>query len=84
MTAVVLDERHLYLAGGYADDGFTDRAFVYDIIADTYRPAPALPYKAQVGLVKCGAYVYCLGGEDRMKHRSAAAFRIKASLLVQP
>jgi hypothetical protein len=35
-----------------------------------------------VTLVKDGEWLYCLGGEDRKRHRTAAAFRIRwASLL---
>lgn len=83
VTAVALDDRHIYLAGGYGADAFTDRAFVYDVVADTYRDARVLPYPGQVGLVKCGEYVYCIGGEDRMKHRSAALHRIAISELLK-
>lgn len=84
LTAVTLDAKHLYLAGGYKDDGFTAQAFVYDISADHYRPGTPLPQSASVGLVKAGDFVYCLGGEDRMKHRSAAVYRIKVSDLNPP
>ncbi|MEO6003948.1 MAG: kelch repeat-containing protein [Opitutus sp.] len=83
VTAVALDDHHIYLAGGYGADAFTDRAFIYDVAADTYRPAPVLPYPGQVGLVRCGEFVYCIGGEDRMKHRSAALHRIAVTVLLK-
>ena len=81
LTAVALDDNYIYLAGGYGPDGFTDRAFLYDVVRNTYTSAPTLPYAAQVGLVKSGDYVYCIGGEDRMKHRSDAFHRIAVSKL---
>ena len=83
LAAVTLDAGHVYLGGGYKDgpEGFTDEAFVYDIAEDRYRPATRLPQSASVGLVKSGDFVYCLGGEDKMKHRSAAVYRIKVSAL---
>lgn len=84
LAAVTLDNRHVYLGGGYKDDGFTDQAWIYDVDADRYLPATQLPQTASVGLVKSGEFVYCLGGEDRMKHRSAAVFRIRASALTPP
>jgi N-acetylneuraminic acid mutarotase len=77
VTAVALDDHHIYLAGGYGADDFTDQAFVYDVTRDRYVAAEALPYRGQVGLVKCGDYVYCIGGEDRMKHRTDAMYRIR-------
>ena len=83
LAAVVLDDKLVYLAGGYAGDpgAFTDRAFVYSIGEDRYTSAPPLPYRAMVGLAKSGGFVYCLGGEDQMKHRTAAVYRIEISEL---
>ena len=83
LAAVVLDDRRIYLAGGYLADEFTDRAYVYDTEKDSYTPATALPYKGQVGLVRCGEFVYCIGGEDRLKHRSDAVHRLKVSELLR-
>jgi N-acetylneuraminic acid mutarotase len=87
-SAVALDDRHLYVAGGYRNregkEEFTDQAFIYDVENDQYRPAAALPYRAMVGLVRSTEYVYCLGGEDKQKHRSAAAYRIKVADLLGP
>jgi len=86
VSAVALDDRLLYIAGGYKnkEEEFTDQAFIYDVENDQYRTAPALPYRAMVGLVRSGEYVYCLGGEDKQKHRSAAAYRIKVADLLRP
>ena len=84
LTAVGLDDdRLIYLAGGYKNDAeeFTDEAFVYDTVRDEYFPAPKIPYRAMVALVNVGGYVYCLGGEDRKKHRTSEAWRIPAALL---
>jgi N-acetylneuraminic acid mutarotase len=84
-TAVTLDDRHILIAGGYRNDevGFVADATLYDVTARTYRPTTPLPYAAMVGLVKAGDWLYCLGGEDRKKHRSDAAFRIRWKELLQ-
>lgn len=82
LCAVTLDERHIYLAGGYADD-FTAHAVVYDVKADSYRKAPPLPYAAMVGLVKLDGYVYCLGGEDKKQSRTDKFFRISVAELLR-
>ena len=78
LTAVTLDERQIYLAGGFKNDpeGFTSDALIYDVKADSYQKAPSLPYAAMVGLVKMGEHVYCLGGEDKMKSRTDKFYRI--------
>lgn len=83
LAAVLIDDQHVYLAGGFtdADGGFTDAAWIYDLTRDTYTPSAPLPYRAVVTLVLNDGYVYCLGGEDRGKHRSDAAFRIPVSAL---
>ena len=79
LSGMNLDGRHIYLAGGYKNDAeeFTADAFIYDIATGRYIAAPSLPYRAMVSLVKCGEWLYCLGGEDRKKHRTDAAFRIR-------
>lgn len=85
LAAVVLDDGRLYVAGGYKNDaeGFTGEAFVYDIARDQYAAANPLPYKAMVGLVNGGGFIYCLGGEDRQKSRTDACFRIPISALLR-
>lgn len=75
LTAVALDAQHLYLAGGYAE-AFRTEAFIYDVKTDSYTPAQPLPYAAMVSLVVCDGFVYCLGGEDKMKSRTDKFFRI--------
>lgn len=87
LAAITLDERHILVAGGYRNDDveFVGDAFVFATDARTYTPTTPLPYAAMVTLVKNGEWLYCLGGEDRKRHRSAAAFRIRwASLLSKP
>ncbi|MFA6543309.1 MAG: hypothetical protein WCS99_02715 [Limisphaerales bacterium] len=81
VSAVALDERHIYLAGGYGTDeeGFLTTAFVYDVRKNQYQPATPLPFAACTCLVECGGFVYALGGEDKKKHRTAACFRIRIS-----
>lgn len=75
LSAVALDETHLYIAGGFTDN-FTAAAVIYDLATDSYRPAKPLPYAAMVGLVKHEGFVYCLGGEDRKQSRTDKFFRI--------
>src|SRR5690606_4848031 len=86
ITAAALDENHLFLAGGYknASEGFTAEAFVFDVRTRTYRPAPPLPYSAGVGLVRAGEWLYCIGGEDQMRHRTAAFYRLRWRDLLPP
>ncbi|MSU52146.1 MAG: hypothetical protein EXS41_01945 [Opitutaceae bacterium] len=78
-TAVALDERHLFVAGGYRNDEveFVADTFVFNVDTGTYASTTPLPYAAMVALVKSGDWLYCLGGEDRKKHRTDAAFRIR-------
>jgi hypothetical protein len=83
VAAVALDDRYIYLVGGYRNDEFVDQGYRYDITEDRYTPAPALPFRAGTHGVKCGEYVYCFGGEDRAKHRSVDAYRIKVAELLR-
>ena len=75
LSAVALDETHLYIAGGFTEE-FTAAAVIYDVATDSYRPAKPLPYAAMVGLVKHEGFVYCLGGEDKKQSRTDKFFRI--------
>ncbi len=84
LCAVALDDRRLYLAGGYRTDAFTAEAWIYDVVNDRYTPAPSLPFAAMTTLVVCGDHLYCLGGEDRQRARSAACFRIPTDALRSP
>jgi hypothetical protein len=80
---VELDENRILIAGGYGGEpeDFTARAFIYDIKRDSYAATTNLPIRAVVGLVRLDDYVYSLGGEDRMKHRTDACFRIRVTEL---
>lgn len=80
LAAVALDDQHIYLAGGYADD-FTADAVIYDVKADAYQKAKPLPYAAMVSLVKLDGFVYCLGGEDKKQSRTDKCFRIPVAEL---
>jgi len=82
LTAVTLDESHIYIAGGYRDD-FTAEAVIYDVKSGSYRKAIPLPYAAMVGLVKMGEHVYCLGGEDKKQSRTDKFFRIPVADLLK-
>ncbi|MGV3662868.1 MAG: Kelch repeat-containing protein, partial [Prosthecobacter sp.] len=82
LSAVVLDAQHVYLAGGYMEE-FTADAVIYDVKADTYKPAPPLPHAAMVKLVRCGDFVYCLGGEDKKQSRTDKFFRVAVAELLK-
>ena len=86
ITAVPVSEHHIYLAGGYPNDetGFTDEGFVFIATSGQFVPAKALPIKSMVHLTTDGEWVYCLGGEDRKKHRSDKVWRIRAQELLAP
>ena len=82
LAGCVLDDRHILLAGGYKQD-FTDEALVYDTKTDSYFQTAPLPYRAMVRLVKLGSELYCIGGEDRMRHRSNLFYRIAGKALLK-
>ncbi|MEQ1860785.1 MAG: kelch repeat-containing protein [Chthoniobacteraceae bacterium] len=85
LTGVALSDTRIYLAGGYKSDAeeFSDDALIYDTATDSYAPAPRLPYRAMVGLVKCGEFLYCFGGEDRKKSRTDQCWRIRVAELLR-
>jgi N-acetylneuraminic acid mutarotase len=84
-TAVALDDQHIYLAGGYRDDAveFVADAYLFDVKLGRYLPTTPLPYAAMVGLVRNGEWLYCLGGEDRKRHRTDAVFRLRWRELIR-
>jgi N-acetylneuraminic acid mutarotase len=76
LASSVLDERHILLAGGYREE-FSDEAYIYDTKTRSYSKTKPLPYRAMVSLIRVGNDLYCIGGEDRMKHRSDLFYRIR-------
>jgi N-acetylneuraminic acid mutarotase len=86
LAAVTLDDRRIYLAGGYGSDaeGFLSEAFIYQTDLNRYTPALALPFSAGTTLVRCGGWIYVLGGEDIKKHRTPQSFRISVQKLTSP
>jgi hypothetical protein len=84
VSAVKLDREQIFLAGGYGGEpeGFAAAAFVYDAWRDLYTRTKDLPTAGLVGLARADNFVYCLGGEDKDRHRTAACFRIKANELL--
>lgn len=85
MTAVAIDDHRIYIGGGFKTDpeGFTTEALIYDTGTDRYSTAKPLPYAAMVALVTLDGSVYCLGGEDKMKHRTDKFFRITVAELLK-
>jgi N-acetylneuraminic acid mutarotase len=85
INEIALDDRHLYLAGGYGTDAeeFLGEAFIYDVDANRYTPAKPMPFKSLSCLVKCGGHIYALGGEDKKKHRTDQCWRIKIDELLK-
>lgn len=86
LSAVTLNQGHIYLAGGYPNDstGFTDEAWIYLVADGKVLPARALPIKGMVHFASDGEWIYCLGGEDKKKHRSALMWRIRVPELLAP
>jgi N-acetylneuraminic acid mutarotase len=84
-AAVVLDKRHILVAGGYGGDpeNFLSTAFIYDREKDAYSRTTDLPIPAITALARAGDFVYVLGGEDRMKHRTDECFRVKVKELLE-
>jgi N-acetylneuraminic acid mutarotase len=75
LAGCALDERHILLGGGYEND-FRDDAFIYDTKTDSYSRTTPLPYRSMSNFVRDHEYVYWLGGEDKMRHRSNLFYRI--------
>jgi Kelch motif protein/galactose oxidase-like protein len=75
LTALAVDDRSIYLFGGYADSRFTSEVISYDIQKDSYHQLPSMPLgAASIEFVRNGRTVYGAGGEDRMRSRSARLF----------
>jgi len=83
VAAVALDDHRVYLAGGYGADeeGFLAQAWIYHQESNAYSQATALPLAICTTLVKCGDFIYALGGEDQKKHRTVQCFKISVHSL---
>jgi len=85
-TALPLNDRFILVAGGYtasmeeaagkpANFGFSSDAMIYDSVKDDYFPVDALPVPLSgVDLLKIGNIILGVGGEDRMRGRTAGVF----------
>lgn len=84
LSAVPVSDHHIYLAGGYPDDatGFTDQAWVFLATSGKVLPALPLPIKGMVHFASDDEWIYCLGGEDKKKHRSELMWRIRRDELM--
>ncbi len=84
LCAAAVSEHVVYVGGGYPgdDEGFTDKAWLFDTAALTFAPSEPLPMKAMTSLVVDDGWLYCLGGEDRKKHRTDKVWRIRLTELV--
>ncbi len=81
-SAVALDDRHIYILGGYTasqqeaagkppDFGFSPAVLVYDIAADRYHNATSLPVALMgIDFFVMGDALLGAGGEDRLRGRS--------------
>ena len=77
MAALALDDNTILLAGGYATD-FRAALLLYDIAKDQYTPIGDAPVAAAgMELLLYKGDVILMGGEPRMKERSARVFRAK-------
>jgi N-acetylneuraminic acid mutarotase len=83
LAAVALDECRIYLAGGYGsdDEGFLSEGLIYHADTDRYTPAQPIPFSNCTTIVRCGDWIYLLGGEDKKRHRVAQGFRIRTEAL---
>ncbi len=92
LSACVLDERLVLLAGGYRDAPaagaaatVTDEACVFDTATQSYRPIGPLPYAGMlVGLVAHDGWVYLFGGETGPRQRATRAYRARIASLLDP
>lgn len=74
--AVALDDHQVYIAGGYTND-FTAKAWIFNSKTRAYVPSVPLPMANCTKLIRCGDYVYALGGEPAKKVRSDKVWRIR-------
>lgn len=83
MTAIAWNSRYILLAGGYVasqaeaagkavDFGFSGAVHFYDTMKDEYQAAEHLPLAcAGLALLRVGGGLVAMGGEDRLRARSA-------------
>jgi N-acetylneuraminic acid mutarotase len=85
MHGIPLNDRLIYLLGGYKNDveEFGSETFFYDTETDRYLPGPPAPYRGLVELVICDGFLYCVGGEDRKKSRTDQCWRIPVRELLE-
>lgn len=72
LTGLAVKDDAIFLFGGYTDAGFTAEVLLYDVKADQYKPSTSLPGPV-VGteFVLFKNRLYGVGGEDRMRSRTA-------------
>lgn len=72
LSAVAVDDRHIYLFGGYTDQGFSSDVLIYNIQTDQYLRSNPMPIPLLgIDFVLDSRKFYGAGGEDRMYSRSA-------------
>ena len=81
LSAVPIDRRHILLAGGYTDSGFSAAVYLYDIEDGQYRLAASLPFPVMgMEMLARDRTIWGLGGEDKNRSRSA---RVIEGVVVQ-
>ncbi len=79
MAAVALEDGRILLAGGYTA-GFSEALYVYDVAADSYTRVGDAPMASSgFELLLDKGDVIAMGGEPKMKERSARVFRGKVA-----
>lgn len=85
MTAWTIDAQTVYLAGGYEQapgttvGSFSKRGFLLSLANETVVPSLDLPYAGMVHGASNESHLFVVGGEDQMRHRSSAVYRIEKS-----
>ena len=86
ISAIALDKTRILLAGGYSASagkaaphetnlGFSDKAWIFDVSGDSFSETSRVPLAvAGMALLAERNTIWGLGGEDRMKSRSARFF----------
>lgn len=89
LSACTLDNHWILIGGGYGQtaqepsEGMSNELYLYSIDQDQYIAVAPLPYAAAGALlVRDGATLYVIGGEDQPRHRSNAVYRSFWSQLI--